>query len=83
MRAGKSALLAMIAGLVLSGGMSQSACALHFHHKQHLPKTPKMHYKPDQNAYLFGGKYKQPKGKRLPKGSYRTTLTGATVYGKH
>jgi hypothetical protein len=83
MRAGKSALLATIAVLMLCGGLSESANAFHFRHKQHLPKTPKMHYKPDKNAYLFGGKSKPPKKQHLRKGSYRTTLAGETIYAKH
>ncbi len=81
MRAGKHLVIVMIAVLALSGDLSRSAYALH--HKRHLPKTPKMQYKPDKNAYLFGGKYKAPKKQHLPKGSYRDPVTGQTVYGKH
>ena len=80
-RAGKYLVIGMIAVLALSGDLSRSAYA--WHHKHRLPKTQKMHYKPDKNAYLFGGNYKTPKKQHLPKGTYHTTLTGETIYGKH
>ena len=50
--------MGMIALLALSGVFSETAYA---RHKNHPPKAPKYHYKPDKNAYLFGGKYKAPK----------------------
>jgi len=71
----------MIAVLALSGVLSRSAYALHFKH--HLPKSPKMHYKPDKYAYLFGGQYKAPKKQHLPKVSYPKTRPGKADYGKH
>jgi len=64
----------MIAVLALSGVLSPGAYA--FHHKRHIPKTQKMHYKPDKNAYLFGGKYKTPKKQHLPKITYPKTRPG-------
>ena len=83
MRAAKLLVIGMIAVLALSGGLGLSAYASR--HKHHLPKAQKAqkyHYKPDKNAYLFGGKYKAPKKQKLPKGSYRDRTTGGIVYGK-
>ncbi len=79
-RTGKHLVIAMIAMLALSGELGSSAYAWHHHHR--LPKQQKMHYKPDQNSYLFGGKHTAPKKQRPPKGSYRNPVTGGIVYGK-
>ena len=68
MGAGKYLIVGILAVMALSGALSQSAFA--FHHKRHLPKSPKYHYKPDKNAYLFGGKYKTPKKQHFPKTTY-------------
>ena len=68
MRAGTRLVIALIAVLTLSGAASENAYA--WHHKHHAPKTPKYHYKPDKNAYLFGRKYKAPKKQHLPKKSH-------------
>ncbi len=73
----------MIALLALSGALSQNAFAKsHKYHPPKAPKTHKMHYKPDKNAYLFGGEYKTPKKAHPPKGSHRDKKTGQIVYGK-
>jgi hypothetical protein len=58
----------LIAVLALSGALSESAYA--WHHKHHAPKTPKYHYKPDKNAYLFGGKHQTPKKQKVGKNSH-------------
>jgi hypothetical protein len=83
-KAAKHFIVGMVAVLALSSVLSPSAFA--WRHKQHPPKQPKIHYKPDKNAYLFGGKYKAPKNQHLPKashrGSHRDKKTGQTVYGK-
>ena len=83
MRAAKHFVIGIIAVLALSGILSQSAFA---GHKHHPPKSPKYRYKPDKNAYLFGGKYKVPKGQHPPKvshrGSHRDKKTGQTIYEK-
>lgn len=84
MRAARLLVIGMIAVLALSGDLGMSAYASR--HKYHPPKAHKTkqgHYKPDKNAYLFGGgKYKAPKKQKLPKGSYRDPITGGIVYGK-
>jgi hypothetical protein len=67
-RAAKFLLVGIIALLVFSGDLGQSAFASH--HKRHVPKSQKYHYKPDKNAYMFGGKYKTPKKQHYPKSSY-------------
>jgi len=81
-RAPNRFLLGIIAALALSAILCPSAFA--FRHKQHSPKQHKFHYKPDKNAYLFGGKYKAPRSQRAPKvshpGSHRNKKTGQTVY---
>jgi hypothetical protein len=83
-RTAKYFVVGIVAALALSGALSPSAFA--WRHKQHPPKQPKIHYKPDKNAYLFGGKYKAPKNQRVPKVSHRNShrdkKTGQTVYGK-
>ncbi len=82
-RAGKLFLMSVIAVLALSGALSQSAYAWpHKHHKFHAAKTPKYHYKPDKNAYLFGGQYKTPKKQKYKEGSFHNTGTGDTVSTK-
>ncbi len=67
MRAARLILIGTIAVLALGGSLGPSAYASH---KRHVPKSPKYHYKPDSNAYLFGGKYKTPKKQNLPKSSH-------------
>ena len=83
MKAAKHFVIGIIAVLALSGILSQSAFA---RHKYHPPKSPKYRYKPDKNAYLFGGKYKTPKNQHVPKvshrGSHHDKKTGQTVYEK-
>lgn len=71
----------MIAVLALGGAFGRGAYALHFKH--HPPKPQKMHYKPDKNAYLFGGPYKAPKKQHLPKVSYHNSRPGKADHGKH
>lgn len=66
MRAARLLLIGIVAVLAIAVGPSAYAS----HHKRKLPKSPKYHYKPDQNAYLFGGKYKTPKKQNLPKSSH-------------
>jgi hypothetical protein len=68
MRAARLLLIGIIAVLALGGSVGPSAYASR--HKRHVPKSPKYHYKPDQNAYLFGGKYQTPKKQHLPKNSH-------------
>jgi len=64
MRAAKHFVIGIIAVLALSGILSSRAFASHKHHP---PKSPKYRYKPDKNAYLFGGKYKAPKKQHVPR----------------
>jgi hypothetical protein len=83
MRAGKLILMGMIVVLALSGVLGQSAYAWpHKHHRVHAAKTPKYHYKPDKNAYLFGGTYKTPKKQKYKEGSFHNTGTGEIVNTK-
>ena len=67
MKAARLLLIGIIAVLAL-GSLGPSAYARR--HKQHIPKSPKYHYKPDKNAYLFGGKYKTPKKQHAAKHSH-------------
>lgn len=77
-------MIGMIAVLALSGDLGLSAHASrHKFHAAKVHKTKQGHYKPDKNAYLFGGKYKAPKQQKLPKGSHRDRTTGGIVYGKN
>jgi hypothetical protein len=72
--------MGLIVVLALGGVLSPSAYARH--HKFHPAKTQKYHYKPDKNAYLFGGKYKTPKKQKYKKGSFQNTGTGEIVNTK-
>lgn len=76
MRVKTTLLLGAIAMALLLSGFAPPAFA------KHGPKPPKIHYKFNKKAGVFGGNYLGPKKQKKAKGYYRNSLTGEMVYGK-
>jgi hypothetical protein len=65
-----------VAILALLSGVPQAAYA------KRNTNSPRVHFKMNKHAGLFGGNYLKPKKQKKPTGYYRSTMTGKTVYGK-
>jgi len=76
---GKYLSIGLLALLMLFGGLATSANASLFKKSSH---SPRQHYRLKKNLAPYGGKYLAPKKQHRPSGTYRSPVTGETLYGK-
>jgi hypothetical protein len=76
---GKYVSIVLLVVLALFGGLARSANASLFKKSSHSPRA---HYRMKKNLAPYGGNYLAPKKQHRPSGTYRSQVTGQTLYGK-